>query len=425
MTAKLFDSVVPGPADPILGLTTAFNQCTAKDKVNLGVGAYRCENGKPLVFKAVLAAEKQLLSETEKGTANKEYLGSGGNPDFIKECQRVVLGKHANRFATVQAIGGTGALRIGFEYSKVAINKFNIKYPKEAFPKTKSETVLLSKPTWPNHYNVAYDSGFSCEEYHYFDADTLSVDEAGMVKSLESKVKENTVVLLHAIGHNPTGADPSSETFRKIFKLIEDRNAICFMDIAYQGFVSGDLDEDLRNVKLALDEFPKMNLIIAQSFSKNMGMYGERLGACHISCPSPERVAHVKSQVNLVIRRLYSSPPRHPSDIGLRVMNNPDNYKMWQAELKEVADRINEMRKLLRDGLCAKSPAPGDWKHITDQKGMFAYTGLTPEHVAKLADEHSIFMAKDGRISVAGLNKHNIDKVIGAIATVRHEVSRL
>jgi len=404
-----FTNTPAAPADPILGLTIAVNQCTAPDKVNLGVGAYRTEKGLPYVFESVVKAEEDLLKETREGTANKEYLGSKGHPGFITECQKLLFGDQANRFASVQAVGGTGSLRVAMEFSKLSFNNFDTTCPIPA-------TFLTPNPTWPNHLNVARHCGLGISSYDYFDNETLSTDNDAMVKSLDQLITPTSIVLLHAVGHNPTGADPSADTFRKVFTIIRDRKAVAMMDIAYQGFVSGSLDTDLENVKIAYNEFPDMNLILCQSFSKNMGMYGERLGALHVSC-SPETTDAVVSQLNLIIRRMYSNPPRHPSDVGFRVLR--DYYNEWKAELQAVAESILQRRIELRDRLNKYCPQPGDWEHITNQKGMFAYTGLTPAEVKALRDEHNIFMAGSGRISIAGLNASNFDKVAKAIGVVR------
>jgi len=404
-----FTNTPSAPPDVILGLTTAVNSCTAPDKVNLGVGAYRTEQGLPYVFKSVIKAEEDLLNETKEGKENKEYLGSSGHPGFITECQKILFGDQSNRFASVQAVGGTGGLRVAMEFAKISINNFDLECPTPV-------TLLTPKPTWPNHHNVARHAGLTLNDYDYFDNETLSVDDDAMVKSLDQLVTPTSVILLHAIGHNPTGADPSVDTFRKVFQIIQDRGAVCMLDIAYQGFVSGSLVDDLENVKIAYNEFPEMNLLICQSFSKNMGMYGERLGALHVSC-SPESAAAVVSQLNLIIRRMYSNPPRHPSDIGFRVLR--DYYKEWSAELQAVAESILQRRIELKDRLVKFCPQPGNWEHITNQKGMFAYTGLKPAEVKALKEEHNIFMAGSGRISIAGLNASNFEKVAKAIAVVR------
>eukprot|EP00915_Cephaloidophora_sp_WS-2016_P001062 GHVH01001457.1.p1 GENE.GHVH01001457.1~~GHVH01001457.1.p1 ORF type:complete len:420 (+),score=62.84 GHVH01001457.1:41-1300(+) len=411
---SFFFQVPNAAADPILGLTTAFNNCTSPDKVNLGVGAYRDGEGKPVIFKAVRDAEQQYCDAIQSGRINKEYLPSGGNVTFTEQAKEMVCGDKKGDFASVQALGGTGALKIGMEYAKMSVNGFDSSYPRSPLHfDTRSMMVLVTKPTWPNHHNIAADCGLTVTEYSYFSPATLGVDEQVMEEDLMSKVKRNDIVLLHAVGHNPTGADISIESMKRVFKIIVDRGAICFLDLAYHGFVSGCLSQDLINVQCAIDEFPDMPLMIAQSFSKNMGMYGERLGALHVRTKD---TAASLSQLNLIIRRVYSNPPRHPSDVASIVLT--DHMDSWKEELKEVANRIDAMRLQLKTNLTSMCPKT-NWDHITKQRGMFAYTGLSLDEVTTLREEHYIFMANSGRISVSGLNDGNLKRVAEAIATVR------
>jgi len=420
----MFSHVKEAKADPILGLSVAFNACQAHDKVNLGIGAYRDNEGKPVVFKAVQKAEADLLQEMYEGKANKEYLPSTGHPGFIEAAKTLTLGTDKDRFSTVQSVGGTGALKIAFDF----IKKFTHNFPDDVhagarpYPDLQNYKVLVSDPTWPNHIGVANDCGFEVAFYDYLNSDTLSVDEGKMYKDLDSKMTNRSIVLLHAIGHNPTGADISPETFQKVLNLIEARGAIALIDMAYQGFCSGSLEDDLVNLKLALP-MKNLSLIIAQSFSKNMGMYGERLGAVHFASPSPEAAKTMMSQLSTVVRKIYSNPPRHPADVAHKVMTK--YYKEWTEELREVAGRIMKMRQTLRDQLVVACPQPGDWKHITDQNGMFAYTGLKPDEVKSLINDHHIFLAGSGRISVAGLNDSNVEKVVKDISAVRTKAAKI
>ncbi|RYN49274.1 Aspartate aminotransferase [Alternaria alternata] len=397
-----WSQVPQGPPDAILGITEAFKADSNPKKINLGVGAYRDDKGKPYVLPSVREAEEKII----KSNLDKEYAGITGVPNFTKAALRLAYGEDSaplnqDSIAVTQTISGTGALRIGGAFLE------------RHYPGAK--TIYIPTPSWANHNAVFKDSGLKVEKYRYYNKDTIGLDFEGMVADIKAMPK-NSIVLLHACAHNPTGVDPTEEQWLEIAEAVKAGDHFPFFDMAYQGFASGDTTKDA----FALRHFIKEGLrpVLAQSFAKNMGLYGERVGAFSVVCESAEEKKRVDSQIKILVRPLYSNPPVHGARIASEILNDPSLNKQWLGEVKGMADRIITMRALLKENL-EKLGSKHDWSHITSQIGMFAYTGLTAEQMDKLAKEHSVYATKDGRISVAGITSENVGRLAEAIYKVK------
>jgi len=336
---------------------------------------------------------------------NKEYAPIGGEGDFCKEAAKLAFGADSpvltdSRNVTVQGISGTGSLRIGAEF----ISKH---WPT-------NRTIFLPKPTWGNHTPIFKFAGFNVGGYTYYDPTTCGLNFSGAMEDIKN-IPEGSVIMLHACAHNPTGVDPTPEQWKEISALVKQRNLLPYFDMAYQGFASGDVDRDA----FALRHFiaDGHNVLLSQSFAKNMGLYGERVGAFTVVCADGDEAARVESQIKILIRPMYSNPPRHGARIATEVMTNPELRAQWLSDVKLMADRIISMRAQLRDGL-AKNGSSRDWKHITEQIGMFAFTGMTPEQVEKITKDYSVYLTKDGRISIAGITSGNVGHLAEAMAAV-------
>jgi len=400
-SASFWSGVEMGPPDAILGVTEAFKKDQNPLKMNLGVGAYRDDNGQPFVLPSVRQAEQNVIA----AKLNKEYAPIGGEGDFCKEAAKLAFGADSpvltdGRNVTVQGISGTGSLRIGAEF----ISKH--------WPTNK--TIFLPKPTWGNHTPIFKFAGFNVGGYTYYDPSTCGLNFSGAMEDIKN-IPEGSVIMLHACAHNPTGVDPSPEQWKEISALVKQRNLLPYFDMAYQGFASGDVDRDAFALRHFIAE--GHNVLLSQSFAKNMGLYGERVGAFTVVCADGEEAARVESQIKILIRPMYSNPPRHGARIATEVMTNPELRAQWLSEVKLMADRIISMRTQLRDGL-AKNGSSRDWKHITEQIGMFAFTGMTPEQVEKITKDHSVYLTKDGRISIAGITSGNVGHLAEAMAAV-------
>ncbi|PWZ01414.1 hypothetical protein BCV70DRAFT_157976 [Testicularia cyperi] len=394
--AKQFKStwahVKAGPPDAILGVTEAFKRDQDPRKINLGVGAYRDENGKPYVLPSVREAESLVINA--KG--DKEYLPITGLADFTKNAAVLAYGKDSapikeNRIAITQSISGTGALRIGGAFLQ------------RHYPEAK--TIYLPTPSWGNHTPIFRDSGLEVKQYRYYDKKTVGLDFQGMIDDLKS-APAGSIVLLHACAHNPTGVDPTTEQWKQISDVVNEKGHFPFFDMAYQGFASGDTDRDAFAVRYFVEQGHQIAL--SQSFAKNMGLYGERVGAFSVVCADPDEKARVDSQIKIIVRPLYSNPPMHGAKIAGTILADPTLYQQWLGEVKGMADRINGMRSTLKDLLVQDLNSKLNWDHITNQIGMFAFLGISPEQVAKLVNEHHVYLTGDGRISVAGITNHNV-----------------
>ncbi|MDP5291970.1 amino acid aminotransferase [Oceanimonas sp. CHS3-5] len=395
----MFEKVTAAPADPILGLTDAFRKDTRADKINLGVGIYKDEAGQTPVLRCVKKAEARLVQEQ----TTKNYLSIEGIEAYGQVVQKLLFGADASiiaeqRARTAQAPGGTGALRIAGEFIARQLD---------------TNTIWISNPTWANHRAVFTAAGLEVKEYGYYNADTKDLDFDAMLASLED-AKAGDVVLLHGCCHNPTGIDPTAEQWQQLAKLSADKGWLPMFDFAYQGFAQGT-EEDA----FGLREFAKHNpeLLIASSFSKNFGLYNERVGAFTLVAKDADTANTSFSQVKGIIRANYSNPPSHGANVVAIIANDPELYADWQAELAEMRDRIQEMRTLFVEKLAARGVAK-DFSFIARQNGMFSFSGLTPEQVARLKDEFGIYIVGSGRISVAGITKANIDALCDGIAAV-------
>jgi aspartate/tyrosine/aromatic aminotransferase len=371
-------------------------------KVDLGVGAYRDSSGKPYVLDVVKAAEARVVADT---SYNHEYVPIEGWTPFRLASQKILFGPGhpvmaAGCVATVQALSGTGALRVGFEFLRRIIP---------------DPVVYLPSHTWGNHLKVLQESGFEdVRKYRYYDAARLSLDSEGMCADL-SAAPPGAIVLLHTSGHNPVGFDPSVSDWERLAELCKEKDLLPFFDNAYQGYTSGSLEEDAFSVRFFAAQ--GLELLCACSFAKNMGLYGERIGALHAVVSSPLEVQSLISQFQAIIRPMYSSPPSHYARVAGLILSDPALFDAWQVELQRMAGRIQRMRELFLEAL-TRHACPGEWGHMARQRGMFGFTGLKKEHVAALKKEYSIYMLDNGRISLSGLNESNVDYVVRAFAHV-------
>ncbi|RMD44549.1 hypothetical protein DV735_g572, partial [Chaetothyriales sp. CBS 134920] len=396
-----FANVKQGPPDAILGITEAFKADAFPEKINLGVGAYRDDNGKPYVLPSVRAAEEKVIQKK----LDKEYAGITGVPSFTQAAALLAYGADSkaikeDRVAITQAISGTGALRIGGAF----LARF---YPH-------GKTIYVPTPSWANHKAVFSDSGLEVKQYRYYNKDTIGLDFEGLIADLKA-IPSKSIVLLHACAHNPTGVDPTQEQWQQISKVVKEKEHFSFFDMAYQGFASGNADKDAYALRYFVEQ--GHDLVLAQSFAKNMGLYGERVGAFSVVTDSAEEKRRVDSQIKILVRPLYSNPPIHGARIASEILNDPALQEQWLGEVKGMADRIIKMRALLKENL-QQLGSKQNWDHITNQIGMFAYTGLSPEQMDALAKEHSVYATKDGRISVAGITSGNVKRLAESIYKV-------
>ncbi|XP_038214616.1 aspartate aminotransferase, mitochondrial isoform X2 [Zerene cesonia] len=394
-------NVEMGPPDVILGITEAYKRDTNPKKVNLGAGAYRDDNGNPFVLPSVRKAEEILL----KKALNHEYAPIGGETSYTDAVAKLAFGENSpvlqnKSNVTVQTLSGTGALRLGFEF----ITKH--------YAKTKE--LWMPTPTWGNHPQICNTLNLTHKKYRYYDPKTNGFDLKGAIEDI-SKIPEGSIILLHACAHNPTGVDPRPEEWQQLSQVVKDRKLYPFFDMAYQGFATGDVDNDAFAVRLFVKEGHQIAL--AQSFAKNMGLYGERAGALTFLCGDEGTAAKVMSQVKIMIRVMYSNPPLYGARLVQEILNTPELKQQWLKDVKLMADRIISMRTKLRAGIEGAGNKLS-WRHITDQIGMFCYTGLTPQQVDRLTKEFNIYLTKDGRISVAGISSKNVDYVAEAMHKV-------
>ena len=401
--ASLFAAVDMAPRDPILGLNEQFNADPNPAKVNLGVGVYFDESGKLPLLKCVSAAEK-LIFESSKP---RGYLPIDGIAAYDKAVQGLVFGGDSaavkdGRVATVQALGGTGGLKIGADFLQHLATRAG------TAPK-----VLISDPSWENHRALFANAGFTVETYPYYDADKRGINFDGMLGALNAAAA-GTIIVLHACCHNPTGYDITPAQWAQVVAAVKSRGLVAFLDMAYQGFGDG-IAEDGAVIAQFLDA--GLDFFVSTSFSKSFSLYGERVGALSVVCASKEEAVRVLSQLKIVIRTNYSNPPTHGAQIVATVLTTPALRAMWEEELAGMRVRIKEMRKLLQDRLVA-SGTKQDFSFITRQKGMFSYTGLAKPQMERLRNEFGIYGVDSGRICVAALNHGNIDAVVKAIGLV-------
>ncbi len=399
MTSSIFAAVEMAPRDPILGLNEAFNADTRATKVNLGVGVYCDDNGKIPLLSAVRTAEKARL----EAMPARGYQPIEGLASYNQAVQNLLFGADSaltkdGRVITIEALGGTGALKVGADYLK------------RLLPAAK---VYISDPSWENHRALFESAGFTVENYPYYDAATRGVDFAAM-KACLSGLPAGAIVVLHACCHNPTGADLSEAQWKEVVETIRARGLVAFIDMAYQGFADG-IEPDALALKLFAAS--GLQFLVSSSFSKSFSLYGERVGALSIVTASKDESARVLSQVKRVVRTNYSNPPTHGGAIVAAVLASAELRGMWETELAGMRDRIRAMRTGLVDKLKARGVAQ-DFSFVAKQRGMFSYTGLTAAQVERLKTEFGIYAVSTGRICLAALNTRNLDYTADAIAAV-------
>jgi len=398
-SASLLASVQMAPKDPILGVTETFNADKNPHKVNLGVGIYYGSDGKVPLLECVRKAETMLAEKS----APRSYLPIDGLPAYDKAVRELVFGADSpavaeNRVITVQALGGTGGLKIGADFLRKLLPQ---------------APVWISDPSWENHRALFENAGFTVNTYPYYDAATHGLNFAGMLQSLKS-CAPGSVVVLHACCHNPTGVDLSGSQWAQVIDVVVSRGLMPFVDIAYQGFGDG-IDADGEVVRL----FAKAGcpVFVSNSFSKSFSLYGERVGALSVVASDSAEAARVLSQMKRVVRTNYSNPPTHGGQIVATVLNSPELRALWEKELGQMRDRIRDMRRQFVEKLKVRAPKH-DFDFVIKQRGMFSYSGLSKDAVDRLREEFSVYAIDTGRICVAALNPNNIDHVTDAIAKV-------
>jgi aromatic-amino-acid transaminase len=395
----IFNQVELAPADPILGLTDAFKADPRSDKVNLGVGIYKDESSQTPILKSVKLAEQKLLGNE----TSKSYLGIEGVQAYNRAVQTLLFGidspvMNAERVVTAQAPGGTGSLRVAAEF--VVRN-------------TDSKTIWVSNPTWANHNNIFQSAGLEVKQYTYYDAAAHSMDFDGMLADLKH-AKHGDLVLLHGCCHNPTGIDLNLNQWEQIAQLCLEKELVPLFDFAYQGFGAG-VEEDAQGLRAVANLVPE--LIVANSFSKNFGLYNERIGAVTIVAKDKQTAETAFSQVKSTIRGNYSNPPAHGALIVATILGDDELKTLWLSELQQMRERIAQMRVLFVDTLKAEG-VEQDFSFISSQNGMFSFSGLNKAQVERLKTEFGIYIVGSGRISVAGMTRDNMPAICQAIAQV-------
>lgn len=395
----MFERVTKAPADPILGLNEAFNADPRDSKVNLGVGVFKNEDGITPILDTVKEAEKRLLdSET-----TKSYLGIGGDAEYGKHVQGLLFGQEHNILSnqlarTAQTPGGTGALRIASEFMARQLDV---------------DHIWVSNPTWANHGSVFASAGMAVKPYRYYDAESQRLDFDGMLEDLE-KATPSEAVLFHGCCHNPTGIDPTLEQWQALAELADRKGFIVLFDFAYQGFAKG-VDEDAAGLRVFAEKIPE--LLVASSFSKNFGLYNERVGAFTLVASDRTVADDAFSQVKTIIRANYSNPPAHGAKVVATVLGDPELRARWIEEVADMRKHIHGLRELMVSTL-TELGVDRDFSFIQAQNGMFSFSGLTPAQVAKLKEDNGIYIVGSGRINVAGLSTKNMRTVCEAIAAV-------
>jgi aromatic-amino-acid transaminase len=387
-------SLAMAPSDPILGVTEAFVADQNPRKVNLGVGVYYDDSGKIPLLECVRHAESERL----KSVPHRGYLPIDGLGTYDKAVQELVFGSKKENIVTVQALGGTGGLRVGADLLK-RINP--------------DATVWISEPSWENHRQLFEAAGFTVKSYPYYDPKTHGLDFAGMRSTLEG-LAAGSIVVLHACCHNPTGVDLAQEQWQAVLEIVNSRGLVPFLDLAYQGFAEG-LEADGYAARLFAEAMSPV--FLSSSFSKSFSLYGERVGALSVVTASPDEAARVLSQLKRVVRANYSNPPTHGCQVVATVLGTPNLRSLWDRELGAMRERMKAMRRLLVDKIKARVPS-ADFGFMLKQRGMFSYSGLTKEQVRRLRDEFSIYTIDTGRICIAALTTGNVDYVADAIAKV-------
>lgn len=394
----MFQGVESAPPIKVFQLTADYVACEGQPKYNLGVGAYRTNDGYPYVLPVVRECEKKIASDE---TLNHEYLAIDGLAKFTESATALAFGKEHpivvhKKYYACQSLGGTGAIKLAAEFMHQCL---------------KRTIVYCSKPTWPNHHSVFKGSGFTeTREYRYWDKEKRAVDFAGMMEDLEN-APADAVLILHAVAHNPTGRDLSPDQWQQVTDLVVRRNMLVLMDNAYQGFASGSIEADGNAVRMLADK--GADFFISQSFSKNFGLYNERIGNLIITVNDKNKLEAVRSQVKRIVRAIYSNPPAHAARIVAMTLSDDTLLQQWKNEVSEMAGRIKQMRQLLYEKLKVHGLS---WDHIIEQIGMFSFTGLNPAQVKYVRDKYNIFLMDDGRVNMCALTTHNAQYIADAIA---------
>lgn len=395
----MFEKISAAPADPILGLADLFRADERPHKINLGIGVYKDETGKTPVLTSVKKAEQYLL----ENEVSKNYLSIDGLPEFALRTQELLFGKDNGiitnkRARTAQTPGGTGALRVAADF--IAHN-------------TSAKRIWISNPTWPNHRNVFAAVGLEVCDYDYYDATAHKLDFDGMVANL-SAAQTGDIVLFHGCCHNPTGIDPTPEQWGQLASLSQQKGWLPLFDFAYQGFANG-LDEDAQGLRTFAAKHQE--LLVASSYSKNFGLYNERVGACTLVAADSAVVDTAFSQIKAVIRANYSNPPSHGAAVVATILSNDVLRGIWEQELTAMRERIQRMRQLFVNTLQEKG-AQQDFSFIIQQNGMFSFSGLSKEQVIRLRDEFGVYAVNSGRVNVAGMTPENMAPLCEAIVAV-------
>lgn len=393
----MFETLKPAPPDAILGLSEAFAADPNPAKINLAVGVFKDTAGQTPVLRCVKEAERRLV-ETE---TTKTYLGIDGLPEYRAQAKRLVFADAVppERVAIIQTPGGTGGVRVVADFLAMHL------------PAT---TVWVSNPTWENHINIFNSAGLATEQYRYLDASKTGLDFQAMVDDLTNKARRGDVVLLHACCHNPTGVDLTSGQWAELADVLAGRGLLPMVDFAYQGFGVG-LHEDAVGLRTLLGRCDEV--LVATSFSKNFGLYSERVGTAAVVTGEESTAKAALSQLKRAVRSNYSNPPRHGASVVATVLGDAPLNELWLSELAEMRNRIASMRRALVDAL-AQRAAPKDFSFLLDQSGMFSYTGLTPMQCDELRNQKSIYIVGSGRINVAGITPNNLDRLADAILGV-------
>ena len=399
MTTSPLASVEMAPRDPILGLTELFVADSNNAKVNLGVGVYYDNSGKVPLLDCVRQAEQQLAVAAKP----RAYLPIDGLATYDQAVRQLVFGADSaligqNRIVTLQTLGGTGALKVGADFLRRIC---------------RDAQVWISNPSWENHRGLFENAGFTVNAYPYYDATTHGIDFAAMIRCL-GEIPSGSIVLLHACCHNPTGVDLSQDQWSEVVSIVKARDLIPFLDLAYQGFGDG-IEPDAYAVRAFAQATSPV--FVANSFSKSFSLYGERVGGLSIVTQTADEAARILSQIKRLVRTNYSNPPTHGGQIVATVLGDAELRSLWESELAHMRDRIREMRELLVNKIAERLPG-ADFGFVTQQRGMFSYSGLTKEQVHRLREDYSVYAIESGRICVAALNTGNIDYVANAIASV-------
>ncbi|KZF23865.1 aromatic-amino-acid aminotransferase [Xylona heveae TC161] len=399
---SLFQTAPYIPPDAIFALTADYLADPSPKKVNLGQGTYRDSNGQPWVLPSVRKS-RQILQDQQ---LNHEYLPILGHAGFRKAAAKLVLGNSLyqpleKKIASCQSLSGTGALHLA---------GLLLRYCRGT---SETPTVYIPTPTWSNHFQVYSSLGFKCQPFKYYDSDRKGLDFESYISALKS-AEPNSIVILHACAHNPTGCDPSQEQWREIGATMKERQLFPLFDAAYLGFNSGNVDNDAFAIRYFVQEL-KMEIGLCLSFAKNMGLYGERVGCCFVVTETESAAKNTQSVLEMLQRSEISNPPAYGAKIVTTILEDEELTQLWFQDLITMSSRIRSMREALYNHLNTHKAA-GTWEHLIQQSGMFGFLGLSPEVVRTLKEQYHIYMADNSRISIAGLNPSNVEYVAQSIA---------